>query len=55
MQLIPVKLHYDATLTAVENTTDNPSATSIEKHLKDGQLLIIRNGAVYNVSGARLK
>lgn len=52
---LPVKLHYDATQTAVENIPDNPSVTSIEKHLKDGQLLIIRNGAVYNASGARLK
>jgi hypothetical protein len=50
---LPVKLHYNAAETAVENVmTDN---TNVSKRIVNGQLLIIRNGETYNANGALVK
>lgn len=50
---LSVKLHYNAAETAVDNlTTDN---TNVAKRIVNGQLLIIRNGATYNATGALVK
>lgn len=48
-----VKLHYDGTTTAVENTT--AENTNITKRIINGQLVIIRNGQTYDVTGALVK
>ena len=40
--------------TAVENTLTNGN-TGIKKLLRDGQLLILRDGKTYNVIGAEIK
>lgn len=50
---VPVKLHYNAAGTAVENITTDK--TNVSKRLVNGQLLIIRNGATYNATGALVK
>ena len=50
---IPVRLHYAATATAVENiATGN---TNVSKRIINGQLMIIRNGQIYNATGAVVK
>ena len=38
---------------AVENVTD-PNAYSVRKMLRDGQVVILRDGVVYNAVGIRL-
>jgi hypothetical protein len=50
---IPVKLHYNAAATAV----DNISAVQVNtvKLLMQGQLYILRNGKTYNATGALVK
>ena len=50
---VPVKLHYIAYVTDVENVTTDK--TEVVKRLVNGQLLIIRNGATYNATGALVK
>jgi len=52
---LPVKLHYFADGTGVENIKDNKPATSAKKHIENGQLLIKHNGVTYDVTGARVK
>lgn len=51
---VPVTLYYEgAIVTAVENVSaDN---TNISKRIIDGQLMIIRNGQVYDATGALVK
>jgi hypothetical protein len=50
---LPVKLHFTAGSTAVEDiTTDN---TNISKRIINGQLVIIRNGQMYDATGALVK
>ena len=50
---IPVKLHYNAASSAVEDiTTGN---TNISKRIINGQMVIIRNGQMYNATGALVK
>ena len=51
---VPVHLVYDAgSATDVEDiTADN---TNIQKVVQNGQLLIIRNGKVYNATGVQVK
>lgn len=49
---IPVKLHYNAAATAVEDIT--AGNTNTFKRIINGQLVIIRNGEIYNVTGAKL-
>ena len=50
---LSVKLHFSADDTAVEDITiDN---TNISKRLINGQLFIIRNGQVYDATGALVK
>ena len=52
---VPVTLHYEAAHGAdVENVTDNQDVNTC-KVLKQGQLLIIRNGKTYNANGALVK
>ena len=52
---VPVTLHYEAARgAAVENVTDNQEVNTT-KILKQGQLLIIRNGQTYNATGALVK
>ena len=52
---VPVTLHYEAARSAaVENVTDNQEVNTT-KILKQGQLLIIRNGQTYNATGALVK
>ena len=51
---VSVKLQYNADGTAVENITTDPT-NDVAKRLVNGQLLIIRNGATYNATGAIVK
>ena len=44
---------YNAAATAVEDIT--VQKVDAQKHLKNGQLLIIRNGETYNANGALVK
>ncbi len=48
-----VKLHYDATTTAVENIESELPVAS--KTIRNSQLFIMRNGNTYNAIGARVK
>ena len=49
-----VKLHYEgAIVSAVENITT--SDTNISKRIINGQMVIIRNGQMYNATGALVK
>ena len=50
---LSVKLHYNEAGTPVENITTEK--TNVSKRLVNGQLLIIRNGATYNATGALVK
>lgn len=50
---LPVKLHFSADATAVEDIT--VGNTNISKRLINGQLFIIRNGETYNANGALVK
>ena len=50
---VPVVLHYNAAATAVEDITIQKMEA--QKHLKNGQLFIIRNGETYNANGALVK
>ena len=50
---IPVKLHYTAAPTAVEDIT--VGNTNSSKRLINGQLFIIHNGETYNANGALVK
>ena len=43
------------TPTGVEPVTGNPSPVTVTKILRDGQLIIIRNGVEYNANGQILK
>ena len=50
---LPVKLHFNEAATAVEDiTTGN---TNISKRIINGQLVIIRNGQIYDATGALVK
>ena len=51
---VSVKLQYNADGTAVDNITTDPT-NDVAKRLVNGQLLIIRNGATYNATGAIVK
>ena len=44
-----------ATPTGVESVTGNQSPVTVQKVLRDGQLIIIRNGVEYNINGIILK
>ena len=50
---LPVKLHYLVTPTDVENVETTPG-NSVKKIIVNGQLLIIRNGETYTITGAKL-
>ena len=51
---LSVKLHYLGKLTsAVEDVEITPSM-SVQKQIINGQLVIIRNGEIYNVTGIKL-
>ena len=50
---VPVVLHYNAAATALEDITTEKVGT--QKRLRNGQLLIIRNGETYNANGALVK
>ena len=50
---IPVHIVYDLASTGIENIAT--SVVDAEKQIVDGQLLIIRNGKVYNALGAQVK
>ena len=51
---VPVTLHYEgAIVSAVENITT--SNTNISKRIINGQMVIIRNGQMYNATGALVK
>ena len=49
---IPVKLHYNASLTGVEDI--QIGNTNLNKRIVNGQLIIIHNGQIYNATGVRL-
>ena len=42
-------------LTAVENTHSQSPMTNCQKILRDGQLLILRDGVEYNAMGAQIQ
>ena len=50
---LPVKLHYTAAGTAVENVTTDE--TSVVKRLVNGQLFIQRGGKIFNAQGAQVE
>ena len=50
---VPVVLHYNAAATALEDITTEKVGT--QKRLRNGQLLIIRNGQTYTATGALVK
>jgi hypothetical protein len=51
---VPVTLHYEGAFsTAVEDITT--SNTNISKRIINGQMVIIRNGQMYNATGALVK
>ena len=50
---VPVHITYNVTSTAVEDVTT--AAGNVEKHLENGQLVIIKNGVKYNATGSVMK
>jgi hypothetical protein len=51
-----VHVVYNAVGSGLENIVgDGNSGNDVIKVIKNGQLIIIRNGEMYNVIGARLK
>ncbi len=50
---VPVKIHYSAADTAVEDVTIDKTGAS--KHIINGKLIIIRNGQNYDATGALVK
>ena len=50
---VPVHITYNAAATAVEDVTT--AAGNVEKHLENGQLVIIKNGVKYNATGSVMK
>ena len=54
---VPVHIVYDGTPvnTAVENTHSQSPMTHSHKMLRNGRLLIMRNGAIYDITGAPVK
>lgn len=54
---VPVHIVYDGTPvnTAVENTHSQSPMTHSHKMLRNGRLLIMRNGAIYDITGATVK
>ena len=50
---IPVHIVYDVATTGIENI--GASMVDVEKQIKNGQLLIIRNGKAYNAQGIQVK
>ena len=50
---VPVKLHYNAAGTAVENVTTDEA--TVVKRLVNGQLFIQRGGKTFNAQGAQVK
>lgn len=50
---VPVHITYNVTPTAVEDVTT--TAGNVEKHLENGQLVIIKNGVKYNATGSVMK
>ena len=50
---VEVHIVYDGTTTGVDNIDAN--AEGIQKHIVDGQLVIIRDGKTYNAQGAQVK
>ena len=54
---VPVHIVYDGTPvnTAVENTHSQSPMTHSHKMLHHGRLLIMRNGAIYDITGAAVK
>lgn len=46
---------FEAGTTAIEAVSNQPSAVSVEKTIRNGQLLITRNGKTYNVLGTMVK
>ena len=49
---VPIHIVYDPNGTAVEDI--NASTLGVKKALKNGQLIIIRNGETFNLTGAKL-
>ena len=52
---IPVKIHYIGEVDTAVEDVEVEQEVGATKMIKDGQLLIIRNGNTYNVTGALLK
>lgn len=50
---VPIHITYNVTSTAVEDVTT--AAGNVEKHLENGQLVIIKNGVKYNATGSVVK
>ncbi len=46
---------FEAGTTAIEAVSNQPSAVSVEKTIRNGQLLITRNGTTYNALGQVIK
>lgn len=50
---VPIHITYNVATTAVEDVTT--AAGNVEKHLENGQLVIIKNGVKYNATGSVMK
>ena len=50
---VPVHITYNAAATAVEDVTTTTG--NVEKHLENGQLVIIKNGVKYSATGSVVK
>lgn len=50
---VPIHITYNVTATAVEDVTT--AAGNVEKHLENGQLVIVKNGVKYSATGAVVK
>ena len=50
---VPIHITYNAAATAVEDVTT--AVSNVEKHLENGQLVIIKNGVKYNATGSVMK
>jgi len=46
---------FEAGTTAIEAVSNQPSAVSVEKTIRNGQLLITRNGTTYTVQGQEVR
>jgi len=55
LQISKVKIYYTEAETAVEAVESQKSKTESKKIIRDGQILIIKNGKTFNALGAEMR